>query len=88
MEDPDKLEAAMGAVRDQLLAVLARHEREAHGGRACMSNRASAIGFLAHCLGVRGSAWRYAEDRLVWHDLNCKAGSCVHHPEGGTGDGR
>jgi hypothetical protein len=77
----EKMSVAMSAVRDQVLEVCASHEREAHGGQACMGNRASAIAFLAHCLGVRGEAWDYAEELLAEYDANCDGTDCGHDPD-------
>jgi len=78
MQSPEMLSVALGAVRDQLIAVLAQHEKEAHGGAACMGNRASSIGYLAHCLGVREDAWDYAKLVLDEHDANCRHTDCGH----------
>lgn len=74
----EKMAIAMSAVQDQLLAVIASHEREDHEGKACMPNRASAIAYLAHCLGVRGIHWDGAGQFLEEYDHSCKDPSHQH----------
>ncbi len=80
MLTPDQQTVAMGAIRDQVLAICRGHELEAHGGRPCMANRASAVAFLAHCLGVRGPVWEYAEQLLHDYDARCDGRDCDHDP--------
>ncbi len=43
-------------------------------GNPCPDNRASAVGFVAHCLGVR-SPKKIAE-MIAFYDLHCPA--CEH----------
>lgn len=78
MQSQDEMVAQMAAVRDQVIEILAAHEREVHGGKPCLSNRASALGYLAHALGVRSEAWRLAEQMLREYDANCTATDCMH----------
>lgn len=77
MLTPEKQAIAMMAVRDQMEAALKHHETEAHGGKPCAGNRASAIAYLAHCLGVCGELWDYAGGLREQYDANCK-GPCEH----------
>lgn len=79
----DKMTIAMGAVRDQVLAVVMAHERDDHAGQPCMSNRASAVAYIAHCLGVRNDVWTYSEELLAEYDANCKDTDCKHDPTRG-----
>ncbi len=58
------------------------HESEAHGGVHCEPNRASAVAFLAHRLGVRGIAFDYASVLLEEYDRNCP-GCNAHKPKDG-----
>ncbi len=74
----DEMQVAIAAARDQVLAVVTRHERDAHGGSPCIGNRASAVAYLAHCLGVRGQAWLYAESLLAEYDAFCPGRDCTH----------
>jgi hypothetical protein len=55
--DARDLRVAVGAVADQLLAVLAAHEREQHGGRPCPGARILAVSQLAHALGLTAAGW-------------------------------
>jgi hypothetical protein len=72
MLSPDEQVIAMGAIRDQIIAAILDHERTAHGGQPCLSNRASVVAFIAHCLGVRDEVWNYAQSLLVEHyDAYC-----------------
>ena len=67
----EEMPVAMGAVRDQLLALIQEHERTDHGGDVCLAGRASAIAYLAHSIGVRDGAWTYAESLLAEYDAAC-----------------
>lgn len=78
MLTPDKMSVAMGAVRDQILAVVMQHERESHNGAPCWGNRASAIAYLCHTLGVRGEVLDYAVSLLAEYDENCEQNDCRH----------
>ena len=53
MEAHDRLSVAMGAVRDQLLAVIEQYERDGRNGKLSAYDRLNAVAYLAHCLGVR-----------------------------------
>lgn len=52
MQTMQQIEATFSRLRDEALDALAVHEREAHDGEACESNRCSAIAFFCHCFGV------------------------------------
>lgn len=81
MISPDQMALAMSAARDQILAAMRDHENETHQGRPCYGNRASAIGYLAHCLGVQGEVWDYALECRARYDLDCKGEECPHPEE-------
>lgn len=74
----DQMVLAMSALRDQLITTMQQHERRAHGGAPCMGNRASAIAYLAHCLGVRDDAWHYAATLRQEYDAHCVGDQCPH----------
>ena len=77
----DEMSVAMSAARDLVLALIRDHEKKAHAGRECLGNRASAVAYLGHCLGlgqVDGS-WRYAGQLLGEYDDHCIDPNCVHH---------
>lgn len=78
MLTPDQQAVALGAIRDPVLAIAKGHEREAHDGRPCPANRASVVAFFAHCLGVRGRPWDYAEHLLAEYDVRCADATCDH----------
>jgi hypothetical protein len=78
MLSPDRQVIVMGSLRDQLVALMHDHENTAHGGKPCAGNRASAVAYLAHCLGVRGELWDYAHTLLEEYDANCKGDNCEH----------
>lgn len=75
MQRPEEMaNSPMRRLADEMEAYLRKHEVEAHDGDACMGNRASAVGFVAHCLGVR-SLPQIAE-MIALYDLHCP--NCVH----------
>ena len=79
----NQMALAMGALRDQLIATIRMHERKAHDGAPCMGNRASAIAYLAHCIGIRGSnAWSAVGDMSRDYDARCTDGGDCLHPTG------
>lgn len=82
MLSPDDMTAALGDIRDQVLAIMLKHEDETHGGAACIPNRASCIAYLAHCLGVRRDAWDFAKEMLAKYDAECKDRNCPHGLDG------
>ncbi len=73
MLPPDQMVTAMSAIRDQLFALMAQHERDEHAGAPCWPNRGSAIAFLAHCLGIHAASglWCWIGDELERYTLNC-----------------
>jgi len=85
MLNPDQQAVAMGAVRDQIIALMHEHERESHDGQPCAANRASAVAFIAHCLGVRGEVWDYARSLLAQYDARCDNLNCEHDATGEEG---
>jgi hypothetical protein len=46
-------DAMITKARDLFLAALDKHDEEAHGGRFCLVERAGALAYLAHCMGLR-----------------------------------
>jgi hypothetical protein len=79
MQEPDELVACMAEVRDRLFTILEDHEREVHGGRACMANRISAVAYLAHCLGVRSiKQGRDLMMGILDYNARCKDADCRH----------
>lgn len=75
MQNPEELALSpMRRLADEMTAYLAEHEREVHGGEPCMANRASAVGFVAHALGVRSVS--QITEMIAWYDLHCPA--CEH----------
>jgi hypothetical protein len=63
-------------IRDGVLGAIASHERDEHGGKACMEERANIIAHLAHSLGVRGVVWNHAQKLLDEYDRHCPG--CGH----------
>ena len=82
MMNNDQLIVAMGAVRDQMLAVLLDHERSCHAGAPCWGNRVSTLAYLAHCMGLDSREtlrWKaYMLDLLDEYEAMCKKGGCDH----------
>ena len=68
----------LGAARDTILDLIARHERDRHGGGCCIEDRISAVAFIAHSLGLAADdddAWEFARTiiRQIYeaaHDLH------------------
>jgi hypothetical protein len=83
----DELMEKMGDVRDALFDALGRHEAETHGGLACWPARASAVAFVAHCLGVMNNTllWDEVGKMLDTYDAGCND-RC--HPQVGGGPER
>ncbi len=73
MLTPDKMNAAMHAVTDQLDAVLKAHEREDHAGGQCVGSRISAVAFIAHWIGINTfrSSWQMFLDAVKDYETNC-----------------
>src|ERR1051326_324819 len=69
----DELQSAMHAVRDDLLRVLGEHEAADHAGEPCWPNRANAIAWLCHALGIHTGTpvFRYVAERLDHFDARC-----------------
>jgi hypothetical protein len=74
----DQMTVALGAVRDQVLAIMRDHEREVHGGEPCWGNRASAVAHLAHCLGFTPGVWEHANRLRHEYDVICRQADCPH----------
>jgi len=49
---PEQLAVAMGAARDQIVAVLDEHEAAAHAGLPCLLERIGIVAFVAHAVGL------------------------------------
>ncbi len=64
----------MRRLADEMEAYLQEHEREAHDGEPCWPNRESAVGFIAHCLGVRSVS--KISEMIALYDLHCP--NCKH----------
>ena len=80
MLTPDKMTLAMGAVRDQILAIMRDHELESHAGAPCFGNRSSCVAYLAHCLGLGGvdPSMAYTAEVLTEYDARCQGDDCPH----------
>ncbi len=78
MMSESEMDGAMSNVRDRILEIMESHEIRAHAGKACMSNRASVVAYVAHCIGVRGEAWNYAEQLRQDYDRSCRFENCTH----------
>lgn len=83
MMSNDEMTGAMASVRDQILAIVQDHERTAHAGAPCWLNRASALAYLAHCLGIHPETppWDYVSRLAGEYDEQCGK-----HCHGGTPD--
>jgi hypothetical protein len=75
---PEQMALRFQALADQALAVAAQHDREAHGGKACLAVRCQIIGYLAHRLAVRNGLWDQASACLAQMDAECEAEDCDH----------
>lgn len=73
-----EMEQAMSSVRDQILEVMDQHELLSHGGKPCVANRSSVVAYIAHCIGVNGEAWKYAEHLRQEYDRSCRFENCTH----------
>jgi hypothetical protein len=51
---PVEIAATARVAANDLIHVSDEHEQRAHGGEACMPNRASIVAFVAHSLGLSG----------------------------------
>lgn len=79
MMKPDTLVHAASALRDQMNALAEEHERRDHGGERCGSNRASLIGYLAHCIGLTNAeVIEAATFKVKLYDANCCDRNCGH----------
>jgi hypothetical protein len=75
MQRPEEMaNSPMRRLADEIEAYMREHELEVHGGEPCIRNRESAVGFIAHCLGVR-SVPKIAE-MIALYDLHCP--NCSH----------
>ena len=73
-----EMQIAMAEVRDAMIKVIERQERESHEGKPCSGNRASAIAYMAHSIGVRHSCWDLAGVLLDQYDAACNDRNCRH----------
>ena len=76
----DEMTQQMGKIRDQLIESMFAHERIVHGGKPCWGNRASAVAYLAHCLGL-GSRPQHLEvmlEQLQEYERECINPQCTH----------
>jgi hypothetical protein len=81
MRNLDELAAAMGSIRDQVLAVVREHEEAAHGGHPCWLERCGALAYLAHCLGVGVDRMQTVAQMTFDCDVRCvENGGCAMHP--------
>lgn len=53
MLSKERIVTSLNAVADQVEALCSEHEAESHDGVMCMSNRLSALAFMAHRLGIK-----------------------------------
>ena len=84
MLNGEQMAEAMNAISDQVEMLMREHENEEHGGTYCGGNRASAVAFLAHRLGVRGAVWDYAHQVLAVYDAECPGCNAHKKPPEGT----
>lgn len=52
MSTKKDLNAAICAARDALIDGISAHEKECHDGEVCVPERANALAFLAHSIGL------------------------------------
>jgi hypothetical protein len=85
MQQVTEMQQQLAPARDQIIAAILKHEGEAHGGGPCWGNRASAVAYIAHALGMGvcgAEGWQYTGTLLAWYDRHCVQSDCTH-PQAG-----
>jgi len=84
MRTPEQLRQALGAERDQILAIVRDHEQAKHSGFPCWKERIGIVAFLFHCLGIPDCrpSWEFIAELVRDYAEECqKNGGCGAHGE-------
>ena len=87
MMDRGEMSQELDPARDLILRVCGEHEAAKHGGNPCWANRASAVAWICHSLGIHNKTplWDYVGEQLADYDANCdKDCHPKKHPENET----
>jgi hypothetical protein len=70
----------MYGLREHLFALMAQYEETCLGGKACWQNRAAAMGWLCHAIGLgkHPGAMDQVLAFLAGYDRDCRSAECGH----------
>lgn len=75
----EELSAALAEAREKFTEALAAHERDVHDGRPCWPNRAGAIAWFAHGIGINAPmVMSQVFPILARYDRHCPDPECRH----------